>query len=1793
MNINDWSEEDKKSLGNYLQWNSYRSECHRFFYVATPKVACTTLKWWVAAMEGYAEELRNVTDSAESDRDLVVHESHRVAPNVTGLKLTDLSEALASDAYFRFAVVRNPYKRIFSAWQSKLMLQEPLQSAPYVQEEFFNHPVRTISDVAMAFECFLEHLAENEAPSFWDHHWTPQAKLLRPDLINYSCVAKIEERETLTQALVEWLGFYIPSPFQGRRANESLIPYVSDFITVRSAELIRTLYAHDFDVFGYDKQPPEAKDAFSADQFDIAIKAIKLIRGRHQRLGERNERITVLGQNLAERDAQVSGLNQALAVRDGQISGLNQTLAERDAQISEREQEFAARDGQISGLQQAFAAQIAGFSQEFAVRDGQISGLSQTLAERDAQISGLDQELAARDGQISGLQQAFAAQIAGFSQEIAARDGQIAGLNQTLEERDAQISGLDQALAARDGQIAGLSQTLAERDAQISGLDQELAARDGQIGRFEQTLAGRDAQISYQEQRIQALLQSHSWRCTQPLRLISSHVGAGTRPVRAILSRRLARIPLLRQFAIRRVRLSPLFDQAFYAEQNPDVGAAGIDPATHYCLSGWKEHRDPSALFSTRRYLELHPDVAAAHINPLLHYIEHGQAEGRPIHRAADEPQRAFCAGGAGQASGSVVLVAPSVEQLDDKGMAPAEAPLQAGEPVVVDPRRIDEEVQAIAQSGMFDVAYYLAMYPDIQPSPADPIRHYCERGWREGRNPSDDFDTRGYLDAYRDIKNAALNPFWHYVVAGASESRQATPDSNSRYEDDVYFGQLNSDIQLVAYYTRPDWLGVQQARKAAKGVGKMLMPHEDLGFYAASSSDTLAKQALMARRHGVSAWCFALDASQKPAQENPLGVFLASRELGMKFMLDIDLRSSRVDELFAALLKRALADERYLRMDGRPALVMTLPDDEHDCVAALATFDALLKRDRIPRPYRVGRRDGLSERMSVAASGIELDAILDFPVSPVPGETGNFTPLHKNGIVSVPYSVIVSQAIARMGARDEYAIPCYRSVTLGRDDAPLKPDVTLRYSRYNQKECRRWLDAAIADARARHAPGQRLMFVNAWNDWSRGAVLEPDRLAGYSKLNEISRALLGLPSGLPLPKVSVIVPNYNHAAYLRRRLDSIYQQTYTNIEVLLLDDCSTDQSRDVLTEYADRYPDVTTQLFNHQNSGSVFRQWAKGIKAATGDLIWIAESDDYCDPDFLAKLVRCFDDEAVMLAYSKTEFVRADESVMPDEFMHHVRDLACRDKWAHSYVNTAHREVSEALGIINTIPNASGAVFRRPVDMPLLDDEAWLSMRVVGDWIFYLHQLRGGKLAYSAETTNYFRRYEGSTAANTYKKEAFYRELNVAARAVQSLYDVPCSVIEKFRKKVREYYDWHGGKSDDEFMAWCDEGAILDARRSRTPCIAVSTMGFYPGGAEILPIRMANEFKRQGYSVVLLSAGHGQREDGVRRMLRKDIPLIETPDIEATKHLVNEFGIEVLNSHQWHVQKYPIYVSDVFSELKAHVASLHGMIEHGDAFGVTAEQLKIAHENVTTWAYTADKNLGPFIEHGLYEENSLKFMKLPNGMQPPVIKPVLRAEIGMPEDAFVLCCVSRAIPDKGWAEMIEAVTLARDVSGKDIRLILVGNGPVYDEYCGSGGVPAFVYLAGFSENSVGFYSAADMGIMLTKFKSESFPLTIVDCLFAGRPYIATAVGEIRNMLDTGCGLAGEVIELDDWEVPVAQAAQVIASYATDADALRRANEKVAEAANRYRIDVVARQYISIIERTIKAAHEPNEAVQH
>lgn len=105
------------------------------------------------------------------------------------------------------------------------------------------------------------------------------------------------------------------------------------------------------------------------------------------------------------------------------------------------------------------------------------------------------------------------------------------------------------------------------------------------------------------------------------------------------------------------------------------------------------------------------------------------------------------------------------------------------------------------------------------------------------------------------------------------------------------------------------------------------------------------------------------------------------------------------------------------------------------------------------------------------------------------------------------------------------------------------------------------------------------------------------------------------------MPEVSVIIPNYNHSKFLKQRVDSVLNQTFRDFELIILDDCSEDNSRVIIEGYRNN-PIVSHILYNNINCGSPFIQWAKGIQLARGEYVWIAESDDWAENSFLEELM-------------------------------------------------------------------------------------------------------------------------------------------------------------------------------------------------------------------------------------------------------------------------------------------------------------------------------------------------------------------------------------------------------------------------------------------------------------------------------------------------------------------------------------------------------------------------------------------
>lgn len=228
--------------------------------------------------------------------------------------------------------------------------------------------------------------------------------------------------------------------------------------------------------------------------------------------------------------------------------------------------------------------------------------------------------------------------------------------------------------------------------------------------------------------------------------------------------------------------------------------------------------------------------------------------------------------------------------------------------------------------------------------------------------------------------------------------------------------------------------------------------------------------------------------------------------------------------------------------------------------------------------------------------------------------------------------------------------------------------------------------------------------------------------------------------------KVSIIVPNYNHARYLPARLESVLGQTYTNTEVLLLDDCSQDNSCEILQEYAARDTRIR-MVFNEQNSGSTFKQWNKGMGLASGDYLWLAESDDVADPTFLAKLVAKLEANPMAgLAYCQSW--RIDEHSQPHGTWGPLLAELDANLWQHDFVLPGAELVRRFMAHSNIIPNASAVLMRRSALAAV--GPANETMRVAGDWVFWVRYLMSTDVAFVAEPLNYFRFHQQNVRSRT-----------------------------------------------------------------------------------------------------------------------------------------------------------------------------------------------------------------------------------------------------------------------------------------------------------------------------------------------------------------------------------------------------------------------------------------------------------
>ena len=278
-------------------------------------------------------------------------------------------------------------------------------------------------------------------------------------------------------------------------------------------------------------------------------------------------------------------------------------------------------------------------------------------------------------------------------------------------------------------------------------------------------------------------------------------------------------------------------------------------------------------------------------------------------------------------------------------------------------------------------------------------------------------------------------------------------------------------------------------------------------------------------------------------------------------------------------------------------------------------------------------------------------------------------------------------------------------------------------------------------------------------------------------------------------------------------------RQTYQDFEVILLDDCSTDESRSILSKYADD-PRVKIE-FNAVNSGSTFKQWNKGVRLARGEYIWIAESDDYAADRLLERLVSLLDAEPnSVFAYCRSWRILADGQI---DGSYDVR--LDPQRWRADFWADGREECQNYLVRGNTITNTSAVLFRREVYVRVGGADE--SMVLCGDWKLWVAMALTGRIAYLGEPLNYYRLH----GANVRTK---CQQLGVGP--VEYL-----ELIHWILQRVTPSDAVRRKLSDDAFSLWTPEVDVLAQREPEVALRVIDEFLQLSGAGCVKPSVLAN----------------------------------------------------------------------------------------------------------------------------------------------------------------------------------------------------------------------------------------------------------------------------------------------------------------------------------------------------------------
>ena len=132
-------------------------------------------------------------------------------------------------------------------------------------------------------------------------------------------------------------------------------------------------------------------------------------------------------------------------------------------------------------------------------------------------------------------------------------------------------------------------------------------------------------------------------------------------------------------------------------------------------------------------------------------------------------------------------------------------------------------------------------------------------------------------------------------------------------------------------------------------------------------------------------------------------------------------------------------------------------------------------------------------------------------------------------------------------------------------------------------------------------------------------------------------------------PKISIAIPTFNRRSLLGKTIDSVLEQSYPNLEIIISDNCSTDGTSDLVSAYCDE----RIIYFRQSENLGMVGNWNFCLEHATGEFFLLLSDDDMLERDAIEGLSSAFSDESVALSYSKVSYIDNDGVAIPGISMH------------------------------------------------------------------------------------------------------------------------------------------------------------------------------------------------------------------------------------------------------------------------------------------------------------------------------------------------------------------------------------------------------------------------------------------------------------------------------------------------------------------------------------------------------------